>query len=109
MPLAAAERLYGGLAVDHGGNDVTVLGFRLLAHDNPVTVADRRLDHRVTLDLQQEQRALPDQLSRQREDLVDRLLGEDRAAGGGATDQRYVGRFRSAGQQRFVLVGRQVR
>ena len=37
-------------------------------------------------DLEQEQRALADQLAGQREDVLDRLLGQDRAAGGDPAD-----------------------
>src|SRR5580693_4694761 len=39
------ERLDGCLAVDHGRNDVAVVGDMLLSHDHPVVVADRGFDH----------------------------------------------------------------
>ena len=38
----ALEGLDRGLAVDHRGDDVAVLGHRLLADDDPVAVGDRR-------------------------------------------------------------------
>src|ERR1700742_3267122 len=43
----ALERLDRGLTVEHGGDDVTVVGDILLPHHDPVTVADRGFDHRV--------------------------------------------------------------
>ena len=71
VAVLALERLDGGLAVDHRGDDVAVLGGRLLADDDVVAVADRGVDHRVADDLEQEQRALADQLLGQREDVLD--------------------------------------
>src|SRR4028119_1260950 len=68
-----------------------VLRGRLLADDDPVAVADRRVDHRVTGDAEHEQGALTDQFARQREDVLDRLLGQHRAAGGDPADARHGG------------------
>ena len=61
----------------------------LRAHDDPVAVADRGVDHRLADDLEDEQLALADELAGEREDLVDLLLGGDRDAGGDATDERH--------------------
>jgi leucyl-tRNA synthetase len=52
VPVAALERLDRRLAVDHGCHDLAVLGVLLLAHDHPVAVGDRRVDHRVATDLE---------------------------------------------------------
>src|SRR2546421_1954856 len=87
-------RLDGRLTLDHRGHDLAVVGRGLLAHDHPVAVADRRLEHRVALDLEGEQGALTDQLPGQREDVLDRLLGQDRATGGDPPEQGYVRRGR---------------
>src|SRR6478609_3812074 len=81
VAVLALERLDGGLVVEHGRDDVAVVGGRLLAHDDPVAVADRGVDHRVADDLEQEQLALADDLLGQREDVLDDLLGQDRSAG----------------------------
>jgi len=87
------ERLHGGLVVEHRGHDVAVDGVLLAAHDHPVAVADCGLDHRLADDLEQEQLAVAHERLRQREDLLDRLLGEDRAACGDAADHRHVRRL----------------
>ena len=61
----------------------------LRADDDPVAVADRRVDHRLADDLEHEQVALADELAGEREDLLDLLLGRDRHAGGDAADERH--------------------
>src|SRR5580700_6002719 len=60
VPVALLERLDGGLAVDHGRDDLAVLRVLLLADDDPVPVGDGSVDHRVTGDLEHEQVALAD-------------------------------------------------
>jgi hypothetical protein len=97
VAVAALEGLDGGLAVDHGRDDVAVLGVGLLADDHPVAVGDRGVDHRVADDLEHEQRAAADQLAGEREDVLDGLLGQHGAAGGDAPDDRDVGRLRAGG------------
>ena len=62
--------------------------------DDVVAVADRRVDHRVTDDLEQEQLAVADELAGEREDVLDALLGEDRTAGGDPADHGHVGGHR---------------
>ena len=88
MAVLALEALDRGLAVQHGGHDVAVLGDRLAADRHPVAVADGGLDHRVADDLQDEQLAVADQLAGEREHVLDRLLGEDRATGGDPAHER---------------------
>jgi hypothetical protein len=44
----------------------------------------RGVEHRIALDLEQEQGALADEFAGQREDVFDRLLGQDRPTGGDA-------------------------
>src|SRR5262249_61850909 len=56
--------------------DLAVLGHRLLADHDQVTVGDARAAHRVPGDLQHEQRALADQSAGQPEGVLDHLLGE---------------------------------
>ena len=60
VPVALLERLDGGLAVDHGRDDLAVLRALLLADDHPVAVGDGRVDHRVARHLEHEQVALAD-------------------------------------------------
>ena len=62
LAVLALEGLDGGLAVDQRGHDLAVLGGLLLADHDVVAVADRRVDHRVAGDLEQEQGAVADQL-----------------------------------------------
>lgn len=81
LTAGALERLDGGLAVQHRRDDVAVVGDVLLAHDHPVAVADRGLHHRVAHHFEQEQRALADQLARQREHVFDGFLGQDGSTG----------------------------
>ena len=64
------------------------------AHGHVVAVADRGVDHGVAHHLEQEDLALADQGPRQREDLLDRLLGQDRPAGGDPPEHRHVRGFR---------------
>src|SRR5690606_40327798 len=47
VAVAAPEHLHGGLAVDHGGDDLAGVGFLLLADHDEVTVADRGVDHQI--------------------------------------------------------------
>ena len=61
-----------------------------LDHD-VVAVADGGVDHRLALDLQHEQLAAADQLLGEREDVLEVLLGQDRAAGGDPAEHRDVG------------------
>src|SRR5580693_5301610 len=60
VPVALLEGLDGGLAVDHGRDDLAVLRVLLLADDHPVPVGDGRVDHRVACHLEHEQVALAD-------------------------------------------------
>jgi len=60
VPVALLEGLDGGLAVDHGRDDLAVLRALLLADDHPVPVGDGRVDHRVACHLEHEQVALAD-------------------------------------------------
>jgi hypothetical protein len=55
VPVTVLERLHGRLTVDHGCDDVSVFSAGLLTDDHPVPVGDRRVDHRVTHDAEQEQ------------------------------------------------------
>jgi hypothetical protein len=50
---------------------LAVLGDRLAPARDPVAVADRGLDHRVTDGLQYEQLTVADQLPGEREDVLD--------------------------------------
>jgi leucyl-tRNA synthetase len=86
VTVAALQRFDRGLALDHGRHDLPVLGGLLLAHDHPVPVRDRGVDHRVAADLEQEQRALADKLAGEREDVLDLLFGEDGATCRDAAD-----------------------
>jgi hypothetical protein len=54
--------------------------------------AGRGLDHRVTDDLQHKQLTVADELAGEGEHVLDRFLGEDRAAGGDPADERDVRR-----------------
>src|SRR5579875_454183 len=95
MPVALLERLdrrgaLSPLALDHCRDDLAVLRVRLLPDDDPVAVGDGGVDHRVTGNLEKEVRSLADELLRQREDVLDLLLGKDRATSGDAADQRHV-------------------
>src|ERR1700722_8851491 len=101
----AFEGLDRGLAFQHRGHDVAILGHRLLAHDHPVAVRDSRVHHRVADDLEQEESALADDLPGQREDVLDRLFGQDRPASGDPPDERYVGRLLRGDVHGGVVIG----
>ena len=88
VAVALAEDLDGGLVVEHGRDDVAVLGVLLRMNDDPVAVADRGVDHRFADDLEHEQFALADDLAGEREHLFDVLLRRDRDTGRDATDER---------------------
>src|SRR5262249_54780905 len=89
LPVAPLQRLDSGLAVDHGGHDVAVLGVGLLPDDDPLAIRYSGVDHRLTGDPEQEQGAVADKGTGKREDVLDHLLGEDRATGGDAPHERY--------------------
>ncbi|VXB73960.1 hypothetical protein CURTO8I2_250177 [Curtobacterium sp. 8I-2] len=89
MAVALAEDLDGRLFVEHGRDDVPVLGGLLRPDDDPVAVADRGVDHRLTDDLEHEELAGADELAGERDDLVDVLLGGDRDTGGDPADERH--------------------
>ena len=91
MATTALVGLHRRLSVDHCGDDLAVLGDGLLTNDDPVAVGDRGVDHRVTGDAEEEERPLADELTGEREDVLNRLLGEDRTAGGDAPDDGDVG------------------
>ncbi len=83
------------LALDHRGDDLAILGNRLLPHDNPVTVADGDVDHRIAGDAQHEQRAFADELAGEREDILDGLFGEHRPTSRDAAHNGHVRRRRT--------------
>src|ERR1700744_1663193 len=85
VPVALLEGLHRGLAVQHGRHDLAVLGHLLLADYDPVPVGNGRVDHRVTRDLEQEQGAVTNELPGEREHVLNRLLGQDRATCGDPT------------------------
>src|SRR5450631_1442871 len=91
MAIFTLEGLDGRLVVEHRRDDVAVVGCWLLAHDDPVPVADGPLNHRVADDLQQEQLALADDLPWKGEDVVHDLLGGDRDTGGDPAEYRDEG------------------
>ena len=93
VAVAAPVRLDGGLAVDHGRDDLAVLRHRLLPDDDPVAVADGRVDHRVADHLQQEQGAVADHLPGEREDVLHDLLREQRAARRDPAHERHHARL----------------
>ena len=62
MLAPALERLYGRFIIKQCGNDLAILGGRLLPHHHPVSVADSGLDHRVATYLEQEHGAIADEL-----------------------------------------------
>jgi hypothetical protein len=51
----------GCVPVDHGRDDVAVLGMRLLTHHDYVTVCDGRVNHGVTADSEAEQCPIADE------------------------------------------------
>ena len=61
LAIFALEGLNGCLAIKHGRDDLAIFGDRLLPDYDVVTATDRRIDHRVALHLEQEQRAVADQ------------------------------------------------
>jgi hypothetical protein len=90
VTVALLERLHGGFAVDHRRDDLAVLRVLLLANDYPVPVRDGGVDHRVAGDLQHEQAALAHELARQREDVLNLLIGGDRDTGRDPANKRHV-------------------
>ncbi|CAM5715579.1 hypothetical protein MAUB1S_00471 [Mycolicibacterium aubagnense] len=102
LALGALEGLDRGFAVDHRRDDVAVVGHVLLAYDDPVPVADRRVDHGFADHLQQKQRALAHEFAGEWEDVFDGFLGEDRAAGGDPAEHRYESRFGQGVRTRYI-------
>ena len=91
MTILALVRLDGGLVVEHGRDDIAVDRIRLTADNDPVTIADRRVDHGFANDLEQEQFAIANDGTGERKDLLNGLLGKDGAAGCNATNDRNIG------------------
>src|SRR5512140_781355 len=96
LPLPEAQPLDRGLAVDHGHNDLPVLGACLHPDEDVVSIADVGIGHAVTLHAQGEDLPIPQQSGIEKElplDLFDRLPG--RAGGDPAQDGNA---YRGAGQ-----------
>ena len=91
VPVAPLERLDRGLVIEERRDDLAVVGGRLTSYDDPVAIADGRVDHRLADHLEQEELAIADDLARQREDGLDGFLGEDRSAGCDAAKDGHVG------------------
>ena len=72
-------------------------GLGLATHHDVVAVEDAGVDHRVAADPQHEQVAGAGEVLRNREKLLDRLLGEHAGAGGDMSDERDVGHGADAG------------
>ncbi len=87
MAVADPVLLNGGFVVDHGGDDVAVVGHRLLAHHDDIPMGDGCVDHRVAPHAQREQGASADQLGGQGQELLDVFLGWDWRAGGDGSQQ----------------------
>src|SRR5690625_7905351 len=75
-------------AIQHRRDHFAVLSIELGAHHDPVTIADRRVNHRIADNLEQEQLAIADELLGEWEDVFNRLLGENRATSSDATNDR---------------------
>ena len=86
-----------GVAVEHGGDDVAVVGAVLAADHHPVTVGDRGVCHRVADDGEHHQVAVPDQQPRQRDDVVWQFSRRDRDARGDLAHHWHLREFLSAG------------
>jgi hypothetical protein len=71
--------------------------------DHEVAVGDGGVDHRVARHPQHERGAFPDQLPREREDLLDLLGGEERPARVDPADQGNVGGLRRGGMAGDLL------
>jgi dihydrofolate reductase len=95
MPVDPLERLDCRLAVsrrvafEHGGDNVAVLDVRLAADNHPVAVSDRGVDHRVADDPEHDEVPLPDQLLWQRDNVLNQLVYENRAAGRDPPHERH--------------------
>jgi len=61
----------------------------LLTYDNPVTIHDCGIDHRLADNFEHEQFALADELAGERKHLVDHLVGGDGDAGRDSADERH--------------------
>ena len=60
MAIFLGESFDGGFAIDHGGDDLALLGIFLGADDDKVAIADGEVDHRVAYDFKEEEFALAD-------------------------------------------------
>ena len=74
------------LAIDQRGDYLTIEGVLLAANRHQVALEDAGVDHRIALDLEQEDRVVADEVDRQGQDLFDMLCGQDRRAGSDATE-----------------------
>lgn len=74
VTIALAEGLNGGLVIEQGRDDVTVLGGVLGTHYDPVAIADCSIDHGVALDSQHKEVTLTYELAGERHDVFNCLL-----------------------------------
>src|SRR5262245_19354490 len=101
------ERLDRGLVrgfvvADERDHDLARSRIRLLAHDDDVAVEDPGLDHRLAFHAQEEVGVAAERL-RNRDLVLDCLLGEQRPAGGDAPDEREGRRRRAARRPLLAL------
>ena len=76
MTVCLLENLDCGRVFEQRSNDVAVVGGLLLTHHDPVTVANRGIDHGVTRNLEDEQVTVADQFAGEGEVVFDVLLGK---------------------------------
>ena len=82
-----------GLAVEHGGDKLSVASLVLRTDDDVVAVEDTRIDHGLAADLEHEEVAVPSYGRWKVEHILHMLLSSDGGTGGNATDERDSGAF----------------
>ncbi len=90
MAVFLGECFDGGFAIDHGGDDLALLGVLLGTDHDKVTIADGQVDHGIAYDFEEEEFALSYEGLGEWVDLFDMLFGGDWTTGGDAAHERDV-------------------
>ena len=86
MAILVGECFDCGFAIDHGCDDLALVGILLGADYDVIAIADGDINHGVADDFEEEQFAVSDEGFGEWEYFLDVLFGKDGATGGDSAD-----------------------
>ena len=94
VSIALLKNFDGCFLIQHGRNDIAVLGGLLLTHDDPIAITDGGVNHGISDDFQHEEVPIADQLTRQGHYILHVLFRRDGDTGRDAPNQGDLDRVR---------------